>query len=152
MDSETTLELIKQLDEELKTIIPKYNGIITVEDDGDVSLTTNDFLITYSLNDKRFFLSFRVGKTGKRIAKITKCIVNKIDPSMILFGEDNHFDMKERKFYFGAEAVDARYLEVLENQNQFKCPYCDRVFSNSSKSESGICVLCDKQWNSTVWN
>jgi hypothetical protein len=116
------------------------------------TLSTPDFILTYSVSNAQFFLTFMVGQTGRKVAEIVKLIMLVLDYTEIMLMDDSYFDDVANQLVFGDVAVDVRHRDLLTQSGKFKCPMCNRIFENSYLTANGTCKVCESLKHKIVWN
>lgn len=127
----------------------KYKTVLTRTDIG-LTLTSDDFMITYPNESLTFFLSFKVGLFGKTISTLTRDILTVLTPTELVVVDDSYYDKQEDELKFGFDALEARQRDLLLKQGTTKCPVCERVYDNKNINSDGICKYCNL--DTMVWH
>lgn len=128
-----------------------HNTVLT-KADSIYALSTQNFILTYSVSDSHFFLSFKVGQTGKEVGTDMRIIMLILDYTEFTMMEDSHFDTETKTLVFGNEALESKHKEVLKSSGKTRCPMCGRIFSNEYMTSAGICKVCDSLKEKICWN
>jgi len=128
-----------------------YNTIIT-KSDTIYALSTPTFILSYDIENSHFFLSFKVGQTGKDVATDVRIIMLVLDITEFSMMEDSHYDIESKSLVFGKEALESKHKDVLKSTGKTKCPMCNRIFTNEYMTPAGICKVCDSLKDKIIWN
>lgn len=151
MSDDKMNELVYILLSDFEILLKKTYGInYHVEIKNKISLCTTDFVLSFYENDKHFYVSFKLGLTGKDIANYTKVMLQIFCPEEFTVIEDCYYNKDEKCMVYGQEAIDLKQKTILNNSGYIKCPVCEKVFKKDQIHENGICKFCDM--TSIVWN
>ena len=137
----------------LEYILKKYYGEKTtvkiVKTDIIYSLSTENFILTYYIAEKHFFLTFKVGLPGKVVANDMKLIMIVFEADEITMMEDSYLDKKDG-LVFGLDAIHAKQHEIITAAGKYKCPLCEKIYEPNQMVGTGICKYCNM--DKILWN
>lgn len=141
--------LINELEAMIKSFYGEkyYVSVITTE--VLYTLSTNSFIMTYSIPDEKFFLTFMIGSSGVQIGTDMKLIMNVFEGDEFTIIEDSYIDKKEG-LVFGIEAIACKQTDILAKAGKVKCPICEKIYDISKINSNNICKFCDL--DSMIWN
>jgi hypothetical protein len=153
-DIETTKKLSYCILEELKKYLKDTLGQTYVvelcKSEKVYTLTTIDYSLIYSFEDRHFYLTFTVGLSGKQIATDIKNIMMILDHSEFSMMEDSYYDKDSQTVVFGMEAILSKQKDIILAAGKIKCPVCEKIYNKDQMADNGICKYCnlDKiRWN-----
>lgn len=120
-------------------------------DEETLSLSCNDFILSFDNNFYTFVISFKVGEQAYKSAQIMAIILKYIESHEVHILEDSFFDKKNKRLLYGSEAVAERQLEILRTIGKEKCIICDAIYSKEKINETGICSYCLEDYNNILW-
>lgn len=141
--------LIYDLENLIKELRGTSYNVKTIITDDVCTLSTDNFIMSYTIADEDFYLSFGVGLPGRTVAEDMKIILTIFEVDEFIIIDDYYID-KERGIVFGLEAIAGKQNDMILNAGKVKCPICDRIFSKDKINENGICKICNM--DTIVWN
>ena len=153
MTNAKRLEMSEMVLSELEIILKKETKLVSnlIKGKDFNSLMTDDFIVTYSLADYVFYISFLVGSSGKTVANYMRQILTIFEPNEVIILPDFFYDKVKMQLKHGYDAIEAKQGEILNNNGKEKCIMCDRVYPMDDIT-NGVCKYCQANQDKILWN
>lgn len=123
-----------------------------INNEFNLLLQTEDFIITYCHDSDKFKLSFTADRSPKIVAFNMMIILEYINALDLDVRDENYYDKEQNKFVYGQEAYDVMDRTLLNSQGVKRCNICNITFLKECITADGYCLDCNELKHNITWN